>query len=109
MDMNEHNRDWRGTRMVTGKLSGKAIANPDVNAPPMPVLTDPGVILDGRKVEGFTIDSARGYPDVRSFRRKFGLLVPATNTSMEHELWSIILNNRGVDGLDGLDCTPRTF
>jgi maleate isomerase len=60
------------------------------------------VILNGQEVKAFKIDSSRGYPDVRSFRRKLGLLLPATNTSMEHELWSIILNNRGVDGLDGI-------
>lgn len=29
--------------------------------------------------------STTGYPDVRSFRRKFGLIIPATNTSMEHD------------------------
>ena len=93
----------RGTRTVVGKLSGKEIAIPDANSPPMPALAEPGVILNGAKAEGFGgIDSSRGYPDVRSFRRKFGLLIPATNTSMEHELWSIVLNNRGPGGLDGV-------
>lgn len=43
-----------------------------------------------RKAEGFgEINSSSGYPDVRSFRRKFGLVIPATNTSMEHELWGV--------------------
>jgi maleate isomerase len=68
----------------------------------MPALAEPGVILNGEKADGFAIDSSRGYPDVRSFRRKFGLLVPATNTSMEHELWSIIFNNQGPSGLEGI-------
>lgn len=36
------------------------------------------------------------YPNVRSFKRKFGLLIPATNTSMEHELWSLIFKNQDV-------------
>src|SRR5918993_1477022 len=98
----QHKPDLLGTRTVIGKLSGNEITAPDVNAPPMPALVDPGVILNGQKAGHFTIDSARGYPDVRSFRRKFGLLVPATNTSMEHELWSIILNNQGPGGLDGI-------
>jgi maleate isomerase len=76
---------------------------PNVNAPPMPSLTPPGIVQDGRKVDRFgEIGNGRGYPDVRSFRRKFGLLVPATNTSMEHELWSIIFNNPGANGLDGV-------
>jgi maleate isomerase len=42
------------------------------------------------------------YPDARSFRQRFGLLVPATNTTMEHELWSIIFANPGRDGLAGV-------
>jgi maleate isomerase len=101
--MNEQRAPYLfGTRTAIGKLSGKEIATPDANMPPMPALAESGVILNGAKAENFMIDSSRGYPDVRSFRRKFGLLVPATNTSMEYELWSIILNNRGPDGLDGV-------
>ncbi len=69
----------------------------------MPALAPPGVILNGKKVEGMTcIDPATGYPDVRSYRRKFGLIIPATNTSMEHELWSIIFANQGPRGLHGV-------
>ncbi len=88
---------------ITGALSGQAIILPDVNAPPMPSLAPPGIVQDGKKVDGFgKIGNGRGYPDVRSFRRKFGLLIPATNTSVEHELWSIIFNNPGANGLDGV-------
>ncbi len=88
---------------IIGKLSGKKITIPDVNVPPMPALAQPGVIKNGKKAESFgDIDSGRGYPDVRSFRRKFALFIPATNTSMEHELWSIIFNNPGPNGLDGV-------
>lgn len=84
---------------ITGKLSGKPIRLPDVNAAPMPALAAPGVILNGRAAEGFgLIGASRGYPDARSSRRKFGLVVPATNTSTEHELWSIIFRNRDLDG-----------
>ena len=94
--------DLRGSRTVTGRLSNKTITIPDVDLPPMPALAEPGVIVNGAKAEGFgEIGSFRGYPDVRSFRRKFGLLVPATNTTMEHELWSILLANR-PGGLDGI-------
>jgi len=97
--MNRHS----GPQTITGQLSGRTITIPDANPAPMPALAPPGVIHNGAKAEGFgEIDSARGYPDVRSFRRKFGLLIPATNTSMEHELWSIIFNNQGTGGLDGV-------
>jgi maleate isomerase len=100
---------------LIGKLSGRAIIIPNVNATPMPALAPPGVIHDGEKAGNFgDIDSSRGYPDVRSFRRKFGLFVPATNTSMEHELWSIIFQNQGPKGLRGVGLhttnvlTPKT-
>src|SRR5688572_27665446 len=78
----------QGTETLIGKLSGKPISIPSVDAPPMPALADPGIIHDGKPADGFRLDSSIGYPDVRSFRRKFGLIIPATNTSMEHELWS---------------------
>ena len=90
----------RAAQTITGKLSGRKISIPDVNQPPMPALAPPGVIYNGNKAETIEIEPARGHPDVRSFRRKFGLIIPATNTSMEHELWSIIGANaealRGV-------------
>ena len=91
----------REGQTIVGRLSGKLMAIPDANVAPMPDLVPPGVIHNGEKAENFGgIDSLRGYPDVRSFRRKFGLLVPATNTSMEHELWSIIGQN--ADRLPGI-------
>jgi maleate isomerase len=66
---------------------------------PMPA-TAPAVIYNGAPAPHFgAIAALRRYPDVRSFRRKFGLVIPATNTSMEHELWSIILGNRGFNGI----------
>ena len=102
--MNEHEKiNYRGARTIIGKLSGKKITIPNVNLPPMPSLSPPGVIHNGKKAENFgEIESSRGYPDVRSFRRKFGLFIPATNTSMEHELWSILLKNQGPNGLKGV-------
>jgi maleate isomerase len=101
--MNQRETGHVPGRTIVGALSGKPIHLPDVNAPPMPSLASPGVVHNMGKAAGFgEIDSSRGYPDVRSFRRKFGLVIPATNTSMEHELWSIILNNQGPEGLRGV-------
>jgi maleate isomerase len=95
--------NYRGAQTIIGKLSGKKIVIPDVNVPPMPALASPGVVHNGKRAENFgEIDSSRGYPDVRSFRRKFGLIIPATNTSMEHELWGIIFKNQGPHGLRGV-------
>lgn len=107
--MKEHQKNPQGARPIIGKLSGKKITMPDVNAPPMPALAPPGVIHNGKKAEHFgEIDSSKGYPDVRSFRRKFGLIIPATNTSMEHELWSIIFKNQGSHGLRGVGLHTAT-
>ncbi len=91
------------SQTIIGELSGKEITIPNVNAPPMPSQAPPGVIHNGKKAETFgDIDPSWGYPDVRSFTRKFGLLIPGTNTSMEHELWSIISKNQGPNGLQGV-------
>ena len=95
------------SQTVIGKLSGKKITIPDVNIPPMPSQAPFGVIQNGKKAENFgEIDASRGYPDVRSFKRKFGLFIPATNTSMEHELWSIIFKNQGPNGVKRPDPLP---
>lgn len=42
------------------------------------------------------------YPDALSHRHKFGLIVPATNTSMEHDLWRLVWANQGPGGLQGV-------
>lgn len=101
--MKNETTSTRKTNTIIGTLSGEKIIIPDSHSSPMPVLAEPGVIHNGEKAQNFgEIDSLIGYPDVRSFKRKFGLLIPATNTSMEHELWSIIFNNQGSDGLSGV-------
>jgi maleate isomerase len=93
-------RAGTGTTAGLGLLSGRPIVIPDVNAAPMPSLGGTGVILNGQPAEGFgTIGSDCGYPDVLSYRRKFGLLVPATNTTMEAELWRLICANPALEGV----------
>ena len=93
-------RPWEGAQSILGALSGKSITIPNANPAPMPSLAATGVIHNGEPAPDFgRIDGARGYPDVRSFRRKFGLLIPATNTTMEHELWSLICRNPDLDGI----------
>jgi maleate isomerase len=62
-----------------------------------------GVVLDGAGVPAFArIGDGRAYPNAKSFRHKFGLIVPATNTTMEHDLWSIVFRNQGARGLRGV-------
>lgn len=80
---------------------GKIIEIPNVDQAPMPAIAESGVVFNGKSAKEFgKIDSGRGYPDVRSYQRKFGLLIPATNTSMEHELWSLLIKNQ--DKLAGI-------
>jgi maleate isomerase len=68
----------------TGSLSKKPVSIPRVSISP-------------------TVDLAPvSYPDARSFRQRFGLLLPATNTTMEHELWSIIFANQEQGVLAGV-------
>jgi maleate isomerase len=93
--------DSGGTRV--GQLSRRTMPLPEADRPPMPAIAAPGVIYNGQPVAGFErLGAARGYPDVRSFRRKFGLVIPATNTTMEHELWDIVFRNQHPGGLQGV-------
>lgn len=78
---------------------GRQLRVPEVNTPPMPEIAAPGVVHDGASLGAFGIDPSRGYADVRSAKRKLGLLIPATNTSVEAELWSILATNPGLEGV----------
>ena len=89
-----------------GVLSGKKLRILNVNVPPMPALAS-GVIHNGKEIGNLGIDSSLGLPDVLSFRRKFGLLLPATNTSMEHELWSILFETKARAPSPEWACTRR--
>jgi maleate isomerase len=69
----------------------------------MPALAAGGVVHNGSGAAGFgAIGAGVGYPDARSYRRKFGLIIPATNTSMEHDLWRLIFRNQAPGGLGGV-------
>jgi maleate isomerase len=78
------NDEGGGRQPKIGSLSKKPVSIPHVSVSPSAAL------------------APVTYPDARSFRQRFGLLVPATNTTMEHELWSIIFANPERDGLAGV-------
>lgn len=88
-------------RVITGVISGKTIHLPEVDTSSRNSIVPGRFILDEEPISGFNLDTNRNFPDVRSFNRKFGLLIPASNTSMEHELWSIIFHNQ-KNGLEGV-------
>jgi len=94
---------------IVGSLSGKEIFIPNVGAPPIPSIVLPGIVCNGLKASAFEgVDLSTGYPDACSFKRRFGLLIPATNTAMEYDLWSIVFNNQGEAALDGVGLHTTT-
>jgi maleate isomerase len=95
-------------KIITGALSGRPVFIPDVNVPPMPTIAPPGPIYNGATTPVLAAeDLSSGHPDSCSYRRRFGLIIPATNTIMESELWSILVKNRG-NGLDGIGLHTST-
>jgi maleate isomerase len=92
-------------------LLGSAAALASCAVPPrapegVPALAPGGVVHDGEPLGAFGLEPGRTYPDVRSFRKKLGILLPATNTSVEHELWRIVFDNREALAGVGLHTTP---
>lgn len=78
-----------------GALSGTAFRRPDVDSGyPVARLIE----KNGSVVEEFP--RGEGYPDTRSHRLKLGVLVPATNCTVESEMWEILVRNR--DALSGV-------
>jgi maleate isomerase len=91
------------SQTVTGALSGRQILLPNVDVAPIPAIVPPGVIYNGEPAQNFgEIESDPGLPDQLSYRRKFALLAPATNTTMEHDLWNILHRNNTPDSLGGI-------
>ena len=88
------------SRKITGALSGKTINLLEVNASSANSILASQFVLNGEPLTGFAFETNKPFPDGKSFKRKFGLLIPATNTSMEYELWSIIFNNQ--ESLEGI-------
>ena len=88
------------SRKITGALSGKTFYLPEVNATSANSILASQFVLNGKPLTDFAFETNKKFPDGKSFRRKFGLLIPATNTSMEYELWSIIFNNQA--NLEGI-------
>jgi len=91
---------------MIGALSGRPLRTPDVDV----ARFDAGTVVNGRRDTRFdpSLQATARHPDNRSFRRRFGLLLPATNTILEHELWSLLVTNGEAAGIDGvgLHSTP---
>ena len=74
------------SREIVGSLSGAKFCRPDVDSGyPVAKLID----TSGVEVEDFP--RGDGFPDTRSHQLKLGVLVPATNCTVESEMWDIIV------------------
>ena len=90
------------SRIIIGAISGKTIHLPEVNSTSVSSIDPNRFVKNGMPVPEFKLNNSKGFADGLSFNRKFGLLIPATNTTMEQELWSIIFNNQGAGSLEGV-------
>jgi len=82
-------------RSHTGPLSGEIVRIPDVNSG-YPKGVFPTKWTDGNAmpatVESFDIGD--GFPDANEFRMKFGVIIPSTNTTVEYDFWSMVMENK---------------
>lgn len=68
-----------------------------------PNFTEDGIYFNGTFIERYgEIDRATHHPDPLHSSTKFGLIVPATNTTMEKEIWTILIENHDVSSLRGI-------
>ena len=89
-------------RTIKGALSGKDIILPEVNFNTAESINAERFFYNGKTVENFDLDTSSELKDINSFKRKFGLVIPVTNTCMEFELWDIIFNNQENGSLVGI-------
>jgi maleate isomerase len=85
---------WRSHK---GPLSGETVRIPDVDSGypkgVFPTKWEEGKALPAN-VEAFEIGD--GFPDVNEHKIKFGVIIPSTNTTVEYDFWSMIMQNREV-------------
>lgn len=82
-------------RSHTGPLTGETVRIPDVDSG-YPKGTYPTKWAEGNPVptEVQAYDIGDGFPDVNEFRMKFGVIIPSTNTTVEYDFWSMVMQNR---------------
>ena len=68
-----------------------------------PIFSEDGIYFNGKFIPKYgNIDRNAYHQDPLHQHKKFGLIVPATNTTMEKEIWSILINNHDVESLRGI-------
>lgn len=81
------------TKIITGGLTGEEIKIPDVNSgyPKCFRGTDPA-----NPEHWFPI--GEGHPDFLEYRRKFAVIIPSTNTTVEYDFWKMLWKS-GIMGV----------
>eukprot|EP00440_Ansanella_granifera_P035138 gb/GFBE01038111.1/.p1 GENE.gb/GFBE01038111.1/~~gb/GFBE01038111.1/.p1 ORF type:complete len:369 (+),score=97.71 gb/GFBE01038111.1/:1-1107(+) len=83
---------WRSHR---GALTGELVRIPDVNSG-YPKGVFPTKWEEGNAIPASvgTFDIGDGFPDANEFKMKFGVIIPSTNTTVEYDFWSMVMQNR---------------
>lgn len=79
------------TREIRGALSGDLIQIPDVNS-------GYPVTYRGGTGSNQWFDRGDGMPDFLENRMKFGVIIPSTNTTVEHDYWRMLFD-AGIQGV----------
>lgn len=88
------------TRTIVAGLTGRRMRIPDVNTGYPKCLLSP----KGQTEEWLDLGTT-GFPDVLLKKRKFMLVIPSTNTTVEHDFWRMIFSNKEVEGI-GFHSSP---
>jgi maleate isomerase len=92
------------TRVIRGGLSGREIKIPDtVSGHPIALVANGP---NGARVANWQMEDGEwlqrgetGYPAHLEYNRKFMLVVPSTNTTVEHDYWRILFSNPQLRGI----------
>lgn len=95
------------TRKLIGGLTGNTIRLPDIDTGyPKCKIAPVGNLEPGSKVQETWLDLSKGgFKDYLSNLRKFMIVVPSTNTTVEQDFWRMLHSNKALDGV-GLHSSP---
>lgn len=93
------------TRKIIGQLTGKEILIPDINSGYPKCKIAPIGNWESKEEETLLDLKDHGFKDVLSHLRKFMIVVPSTNTTVEQDFWRLLHSNPNLDGV-GLHSSP---
>jgi len=81
-------------RSIQGGLTGRTIRLPDVNS------GYPKCLLSMQGEDERWLDLGQeGFPDFLEHKRKFMVVIPSTNTTVEHDYWRMLFSNPDIEGI----------